>query len=154
MDIGSNSHHHHHHVSPFAPNSSSEEDLAKPPPLPSKGSKPGRVSDRLVTSDRLITSSQSTGSLPTVPPRPARKSGNELQSGKLLQQSPKLPRPPVPMPRRSSLEKLRVKRDETPLPQKIPENPLIRFESSESETDGVEQFDPLMRRKPLSLIHI
>ena len=63
VDIGSDSHH-RHHVSPFAPNSSSEEDLAKPPPLPSNGSKPGRVSDRLITSDHLITTSKSTGSLP------------------------------------------------------------------------------------------
>ncbi|XP_070176401.1 DENN domain-containing protein 1B-like isoform X3 [Littorina saxatilis] len=135
-----------HDISPFAPNSSSDEDLKNPPPLPGKDSKPpplsGRHShhpvarDRLIVTDRLIGKNRPASVSPIAPPRLTRNA------------SPQLPRLPVPM-RRTSLDKKSTPDDDDetppPLPSKPPppENELIRFESSESETDGMEQFDPL-----------
>lgn len=143
-------------VFPVSPNSSSEEDLTEPPPLPEceppslPQPKPLPLQNKI--SDKLITTSRLTDSLPTPPPRPTRRSENNLKTGSLPRQSPQLPRPPVPMPRKASLEKVTVACDEIPplpprKPQQNPENLLIQFESSESETDAWDQFDPLMRRK-------
>ncbi|XP_076454915.1 uncharacterized protein LOC143289725 isoform X2 [Babylonia areolata] len=126
---------------PPPPTSSSEEELTRPPPLPAKDN--AAASDRRIPADRLIAP---PGPTPIPPPRTARKSAESRSTGS----SPQLARPPGPKPtRRSSVEKGVVGPGLSGGPQVVVsgpppvEKPLIQFESSESEADGVEQFDPL-----------
>ena len=154
VDIGSSS----HGPAPFAPTSSSEEDMAKPkpPPLPTKETKSADrliAGDRLIGGDRLI-SSKTPSTHPIPPPRPARKRAEARAAGTSPQPSPQLARPKPPIPRkRSSLEKVEVAQGQEAPPlapaaqQRSPETMLIQFESSESDVDGVDQFDPLVGGK-------
>lgn len=136
-------------ASPFAASSSSDEDLAGQTTSAVTGphaSKP--VADRLIISDRLIATK---GRTPVVPPRPGRKGGDSQSHAS---SSSQLAKPPVAAPRRASMEKPRAgsARSTSPLPPKpaLQEKPLIRFESSESETDAMDQFDPLRMRSGMS----
>lgn len=125
-----------HEASPFAAESSSDED---------HGQRTKTETGRPVVVDRLIITKSQRG--PVAPPRSGRK-------GTSPSSSPQLARPPVPAPRRASMERpatgVGVGQSATHLsrPPKpaIQEKPLIRFESSESETDPMDMFDPLRSR--------
>ncbi|KAL8596532.1 hypothetical protein ACOMHN_041594 [Nucella lapillus] len=124
------------------PTSSSKEDLTRSqpqPPLPAKD-----TSDRLISTDRLILPKPSLSAPPVAPPRNSRRSAESRSGGSSPQPSPQPSRPThaSSRPRCTSQENVGgVVSVETAV--RAPEKPLIQFESSESEADSIEQFDPL-----------
>ncbi|XP_025111855.1 DENN domain-containing protein 1B-like isoform X1 [Pomacea canaliculata] len=118
--------------------SSSTDKENMPEIRPRSGRRSAQVDHAI--SDRLISPVISAGH-PVAPPRGLHKDRILVEPGSTSQPSKGAP---VPLPRRTSLD-----RPPCPPSQLQKDKPLIHFDSSESEVDSVEQFDPL--REPFSL---
>lgn len=104
--------------------------------------------------DKLIRASMKSNSSdiqPVPPPRGKRS----VKSSPLPSPAPNtdgetrnsIQNPPKPLPRQSSLTKV-VKDETTPPKTEVHETPLIKFDSTESETTDSDIFDPLASPKP------
>ncbi|CAL1545599.1 unnamed protein product [Lymnaea stagnalis] len=122
----------------------------------SKPQEPNNTADKLIRpqQDKLIRTSIKSNSSdvqPVPPPRGKRNTKSSPlpspASSPAIEPRSSIQTPPKPLPRQSSLSKA-VKEETTPPKAEVHETPLIKFDSTESETTDSDIFDPLGSPKP------